>query len=80
MQIFQAAQPARSRFAIVTCHKLVRNLPGESQLGHWELKASFQNKGVAERMMYRALNFTGCEVVALVDRKKDSVVAMSQRG
>jgi hypothetical protein len=69
MQIFKAAQQAKNRFAIVACHKLVRSIPGESQIGAWELKASFQNRDVAKRMFKRALAFTGAELVALIDRQ-----------
>lgn len=78
MQIFSAAQSAPRRFAIVVCHKMVRNIPGDSRIGSWELAASFQNFEVAKRMLYRAPFFTGCELAALVDVKGDNVRAMIQ--
>ena len=79
MQIFTAAQDGRSRFSIVVCHKMVRNIPGDSAVGAWELRASFQNESVARRMFLRALQITGAEIVALVDQKADRVLGMLQR-
>ena len=79
MQIFAAAQAGRSRFVIVACHKLVRSIPGDSNIGAWVLAASFQNEGVARRMFSRSLKITGASLAALVDKKVDRVVGMYQR-
>lgn len=78
MQIFLAAQSAPRPFAIVVCHKMVRNIPGDSLIGKWELAASFHNLEVAKRMLHRAPAFTGCELAALIDVKNDRVRAMIQ--